>query len=716
MQKESHEFQVLQDDRSILKCLSLNMAIINQDGIIEVVNKQWRKFALDNPPVKGNVNEGANYLEVCDNATGEDAGLARQAAAGIRDVLAGKNASFYLEYPCHSPDKLRWFAVRVTLLQGHKTKRVIVLHENITERKQVELQLQESETKFRTLTTHSPTGVYLTDAEGKCIYANDKWCEMAGLTAEEALGDGWAKGLYSEDREHIAELWQQMIRNNSHWGTEYRFQNQEGKIIWVYGYAAAINNKNGDTIGYVGSNVDITRRKLSEQALIESQQRFQAAANYTYDWETWFNPTGGVEWINSAVERMTGYTIQECLGMKDYPLPIVFDEDRELMTDILRQGLAGDSGNDKPFRIDCKDGSICWGAISWQRVYDNQGASLGLRTSVRDITERKKMEEQLKFNRRILNQTGKMAKIGGWEHDLRTNTAVWTESLYEIIGIPYGHPIPGPDEHLDFYPEKEREVLGQAYHKAMEENVPFDLELQVNTVGGNCIWVRVYGEPVLENGKCIKMRGTFQDISERKATEDILNKDHEQLRLLSIKLSSTEEQERRRIAEDIHDHLIQPLVFLDIKIKSMLDTAKDNAMRDSFKQIRTTLTDLINKSRTVTFDFGFPTLYELGLCSAIEEWLQSEVKEKYDLQFTFFNNLKIQDKNLNHEMSLFLFKSLRELSINVVKHAKASEVPAINQSVRILSPNMRLNHTQVGPFESMGIPQSEQPPRRPTGI
>jgi signal transduction histidine kinase len=205
--------------------------------------------------------------------------------------------------------------------------------------------------------------------------------------------------------------------------------------------------------------------------------------------------------------------------MEDYPLPIIYEEDRSLIAAIIQEALAGSSGNDKPFRIKNKNGPVLWAAISWQPFYNRKGHSLGFRTSVRNIDERIKAEEALRESKKILNDTGKMGRIGGWEHDLRTRTATWTEALYDIIEIPYDQPIPGPDEHLAFYPEKDRQRLSEVYQACVDDHIPFDLEFQVATATGRPMWARVYGEPVLENRDCIKLRGTFQDITERKQIE-----------------------------------------------------------------------------------------------------------------------------------------------------------------------------------------------------
>jgi diguanylate cyclase (GGDEF)-like protein/PAS domain S-box-containing protein len=127
--------------RATVDALSANIAILDRSGTIVAVNRAWRDFADANPPVSGNVCEGANYLEVCAAAKGEGEEDARAFAAGIREVLAGTREKFSLEYPCHSPFERRWFVGRVTCFSGNGTLRVVVAHEDITERKLSEEQI-----------------------------------------------------------------------------------------------------------------------------------------------------------------------------------------------------------------------------------------------------------------------------------------------------------------------------------------------------------------------------------------------------------------------------------------------------------------------------------------------------------------------------------------------------------------------------------------------
>ncbi len=146
---------------------------------------------------------------------------------------------------------------------------------------------------------------------------------------------------------------------------------------------------------------------------------FRSIAEYTYDWETWVDADGVVRWINPAIERITGYTVDEALTRD--PLELAHEADRALLARVLADARAGGSGNDVEFRVRCKDGSLRWVAISWQALRD-EGERLGYRTSIRDIEQRKQIEAELHVMRRraeaaVQARTQLLANVS---HELRS--------------------------------------------------------------------------------------------------------------------------------------------------------------------------------------------------------------------------------------------------------------------------------------------------------
>ena len=151
-------------------------------------------------------------------------------------------------------------------------------------------------------------------------------------------------------------------------------------------------------------------------------EHFRAIADYTYDWETWVGPGGEVLWVNPAVERITGYTVAECMQLARYPLELVFEPDRAGIADVLARARASQSGNHFEFRVQRKDGGIVWAAISWQPLISARGDNLGYRSSVRDINERKQLESQLHEALRQAESASRAKSefLANISHELRT--------------------------------------------------------------------------------------------------------------------------------------------------------------------------------------------------------------------------------------------------------------------------------------------------------
>ncbi|QEG41967.1 sensor histidine kinase [Roseimaritima ulvae] len=135
-----------------------------------------------------------------------------------------------------------------------------------------------------------------------------------------------------------------------------------------------------------------------------SGAQFRAIAENTVDWENWHSPTGKLLWVNAAVQRVTGYEPAECLAMADYPLPMVAAEHHQRIRAFLAAAVAGQRGDDVEFQSLHRDGSRRWVSVSWQPMSDAAGCYLGFRSSVRDVTEKRRLREQLRLHNEHLEQ------------------------------------------------------------------------------------------------------------------------------------------------------------------------------------------------------------------------------------------------------------------------------------------------------------------------
>ena len=199
-----------------------------------------------------------------------------------------------------------------------------------------------------------------------------------------------------------------------------------------------------------------------------------------------------------------------------------------------------------------------------------------------------------------------------------------------------------------------------------EAKLPFDIDGKTKEL------TLLVSTSTINFSGCPMVLVCLENITERKQAEKEVMKRQKQLRALAAQLSLSEERERRRIAEGLHDDIIQPLIFLDVKLKTFLDSGANSELTHSYQRMRTVIEKLVNDVRDFTFDLSYPVLHELGFEKAVKQWLISEIKEKHGL-YVFFKD-DHQSKPLDDDTQTFLFKAVKELLINVVKHAEATKV------------------------------------------
>lgn len=141
---------------------------------------------------------------------------------------------------------------------------VMVFAYEVTEQILARRQVEVAERLFRTLTNHAPVGIFLTNADGDCEFVNPRWCELAGLSPEEAAGRGWVRSLHPEDAERVFREWYEAAQARRAFESRYRFQTPQGRVSWLQGSAVALRDSSGSITGYLGTVTDITAQQEAE--------------------------------------------------------------------------------------------------------------------------------------------------------------------------------------------------------------------------------------------------------------------------------------------------------------------------------------------------------------------------------------------------------------------------------------------------------------------
>lgn len=221
--------------------------------------------------------------------------------------------------------------------------------------------------------------------------------------------------------------------------------------------------------------------------------------------------SGKFVYVNPFFANMTGYAQDELIGSDS--LDLVHVDDRQKVRKKAISNLKRRRGaTPYEYRFIKKDGKVIWVLERLSSIkYMGRKAALG---SFMDITERKMMEQEILESRDLLNEMGKIAKIGGWEFNVINRIQTWTDEVYNIHELSHDHK-PTVDEGIAFYAPEATAIISAAVNQAIKFGEPFNLELPFITAKGNNRWVHAVGKANLEDGRVTKVRGIIQDITER---------------------------------------------------------------------------------------------------------------------------------------------------------------------------------------------------------
>jgi PAS domain S-box-containing protein len=526
-------------NRSTLNSLSANIAILDHNGTIVAVNLAWRHFAKNNPPIRGNVFEGANYFAACDKATGEDADSAKAFAEGIRGVMAGWQHEFSLEYPCHSAAERRWFLGRVTGFSGSggRSPWVVVSHENLTARKLAEEALQTSERRLRFALEQSQTGGWEFDVGGDTSFVTPEHARIFGY---DKLPTQWSFHVFlehvvPEDRDGVQRRVQEAIKARTNWSFECRICRADGVVRWIWVSGGLQPGAEG-AAGRAGGVVqDITSRKQAEEALRESEEQFRTMFDLASVGIAQADPSSG-RWVrvNRKMCDITGYSANEMLqhSVSEVTHPDDRHEDWEAFQRVVR-GEAQDYRKEK--RYIRKDGSVAWVNVNMTILRDPAGVPTRTMAVVEDISERKRVEQQLDDHVELLGTILDHAPIGFAVNTINDGVFQYVNARFEeIYGLPHGV-VRSVDDFFELvYPDPaERGPLRRQIKSDIESRDPARMHwenVRFTDRNGEKRVVTAVNIPLLDQNLMVS---TVTDVTQRLQAEDAVRAREEQLRLVT---------------------------------------------------------------------------------------------------------------------------------------------------------------------------------------
>jgi len=390
---------------------------------------------------------------------------------------------------------------------------------DITERKRAEEALWESEEMYKTLVETSPDAVTVTDLEGNITYVSQRTIELHGFeSADELLGRSAFELITPEDHEKAMANLQKTLKKGFVRDLEYNLLRKDGTSFTGELSVALIKGAYGKPKVFIATTRDITERKWIEGALLESESKYRTIFESANDGIVTIDPDGNLMNVNRVAEEITGYRKEDVLGTNLKELQMFSPENLNLILENFSKRISGIDVPPYEVELITKDGERKVVEIS-ATVLKRGDKVVGDVAILRDITERKRAEEQIKYLNEIKRSVISNAPLGILTGDTEGNIIHVNPAMIQILGSPSEKKTKG--FNLFKLPALKKAGLDKIFKKVLREGREFSLEKEYVSHWGKRIFARIRVSPLRDSeGEITGLVTIVEDITEKKILQN----------------------------------------------------------------------------------------------------------------------------------------------------------------------------------------------------
>src|SRR6516165_4086579 len=497
------------------------------------------------------------------------------------------------------------------------------------------------------------------------------WRPSRPLTFEQVM-----ERVHPDDRESMRQALQRSVEGGGDYEVDYRLVAPGVDTRWLAARGRCEFDRDGKPLRMRGVTIDITKRRQAEEALIASEQRVSLAADAA-NLRCWVHDLVTDQmWATQTGRNVLGWWPSRPLTFEQF-MERVHPDDRQSVRRAVQRSREDHSDYEAEYRLVVPSVGTRWVAARGRCEFDCDGKPLRMRGVTIDITKRRQAEEALIASEQRVSLAADAASLRCWEYDIQSDQLWATQTDRNMLGWWPSRPLTFEQFTERVHPD-DRESVRRAVQRSREDRSDYEAEYRLVVPGGGTRWVAARGRREFDrDGKPLRMRGVTIDITKRRQAE-------EAARELSGRLINAQEEERSRLARELHDDVTQRLALLAIDAgrgeRNLPSAAGGTAMR----AMRESLIRLSEDVHALAYRLHPSILEDLGLIEA----LKTEC-ERFGRVASIPVDLKAQEvpDPLPHAVALCLYRIAQEALRNVGRHARAS---AVQVSLRRLDGGVQL--------------------------
>ncbi len=420
---------------------------------------------------------------------------------------------------------------------------VVVEISDISDVKYKEVKVRESEAQFRQLADAMPQLVWIARPDGYHEYFNRRWYEFTGTKEGETYGSVWASLLHPDDYQRSVDTWQNNLQNGKPYSIEYRIKRgSDNTYHWFLGRALPVFNDEGEIIRWFGTCTNIQELKATEQALIESQERYRLVNKATHDiiWD-WDLSTNQLLW-NEAVEQALGKSRKELLPDISSWHNYIHPDDRERVISSIQHAIDSKQESwSSEYRFGLPGGPYRTYFDRGFIACDKKGNPFRMIGSMLDLTERKETEKALKESQKLLQSVLEVMPVGVFVADYEGNVAITNTAAEKLWGGVKHIPINKLNEYKGWWRKTGKKLQSDewAFARAfLKGESSQNEEIDIECFDGTRKTILNFAAPIYNgNGRIVSAVAAAMDITDRVKAEEALRSSEERFRTLADNIS-----------------------------------------------------------------------------------------------------------------------------------------------------------------------------------